>query len=279
MCFYKYFIRKPPIFSLSLCGLLLLVQLCIQLRAQILNVEKSRIQPDSARYWIANIGLASELWNRSALQSAPLHYLSASANLDIARVGKQHMYFLLNQYNYLKINKNEFFNFGYTHARLNLYWTRRSSYELYAQWQIDRGRGLQARTLVGGGLRIRLLDKAQHQFFAGCGLMLESEHWQIQGSDTAYLAHPLLCKTASYLRWRGQLTQQLNGNLVVYFQTGYDPLITSFRHRISSELYLNMPITSHLRLTTSLTAAYESHPQIPITPFVYRCMQGLRWQL
>jgi len=262
----------PAVFS---CFVLLLYLARTDLHAQILNVEKERFLPDSANYWMLNLSTSLSLYNRSALADTPLRYTSVRGNVDVLYAGKKHLYLLLNQYSYLKINDAEFLNFGYTHLRSNLLWQRTLSYELFAQWQVDKLRGLQERYLGGGGIRWRLLDTPQHHVFLGTGIIAEREHWQLNDKSTSYEANPFLWKSSNYLHWRGQITPTVKTVMAVYYQTGYDESVNNFRHRLNGELHLNLPISKKLKFNTSFTASYESLPLIPITPFIYQFSQGL----
>lgn len=275
----KFLPKKMHNNRLFICLLVELVLSGVSLSAQILNVEKERLLPDSANYWVLNLGTSVSLYNRSALDDAPLRYTSVRGNLDVLRAGKKHLYLLLNQYSYLKINDAEFFNFGYTHLRSNLFWQRTLSYELFAQWQVDKLRGLQERYLGGGGIRWRLLDTPQHHVFVGLGLMAEKEVWLLNDDTTQYTANPFFWKSSNYVHWRGQITPTVKTVMAIYYQTGYDESINNFRHRLSGEIHLNFPVSKKLKFNTSFTASYESLPLIPITPFIYQFSQGLTLSL
>ncbi len=279
-CFTKrLYKRKMHSNKFLLCILFCFLWGSFPVNAQILNIEKERLLPDSANYWMLNLGTSLSLYNRSALDDTPLRYTSVRGNLDVLRAGQKHLYLLLNQYSYLKINDAEFFNFGYTHLRSNLFWQRTLSYELFAQWQVDKLRGLQERYLGGAGIRWRLLDTPHHHIFVGMGFMAERERWQLSDASTRYEANPFFWKSSNYIHWRGQISPTVKTVMAVYYQTGYDESVSNFRHRLSGELHLNFPISQKLKFNTSFTASYESLPLIPITPFIYQFSQGLTLSL
>jgi hypothetical protein len=171
----KYFSRVRLLFTLLFFFLIAAVQ------AQIVNIEEGRMGRDSSNHLAGQVGLDFSLYNQNAGRNQPNNYLQLTFNGDLAYSSRKHTYFLLNYVNYLLVNytdqaqRNTVAQQGYSHLRANLYQARRLSYELFAQAQVDKVRGLEWRSLKGGYLRYRMMDQESKniQVFLGAGVMQE----------------------------------------------------------------------------------------------------------
>ncbi|MDX5438655.1 MAG: hypothetical protein LPK03_15750, partial [Pontibacter sp.] len=128
-------------------------------KAQILNIERSRVERDTIHYFTGKAGVNFSMFNRNAGKNNPNNYLQLTFTGDLAYISAKHSYLLLNYYNYLLVNydsreqRNTVASTGYSHFRINFLRNRKLSYELFTQVQADKARGLELRTLAGGGVR------------------------------------------------------------------------------------------------------------------------------
>ena len=258
----------------------LLIFLCLLLShaafSQILNIERNRLNRDTARYWTGQIDLNMLLHNRSAQPEAPVRYTSLSTNADVAYTSLRHRYFLVNQLSYSALTGNAFLRTGYSHFRTNFNWRQKLSQEVFAQAQYDIGRGLRERYLGGGGLRYKLSESEKATVALGVGLMYEQERWAYPNEEDRQVT-VRMPKNTNYLSLRWQLNTMVHLNTIAYYQHGYDKQFGIWRHRLSGDFNIAATLSNRIRFTTSLTASYDPTPVVPIVNWVYSLQNGIRF--
>jgi len=269
--------------SIKLLFFFFAVLLCGQSQGQILNIERSRVEKDSINYFTGKAGLNFSMFNRNAGKDNPNNYLQLTFDGNLAFVSARHSYLLLNYYNYLLVNydskeqRNTVASTGYSHFRTNFLFRQPLSYEVFVQVQADKARGLELRTLAGGGLRYRLLRTPHSAIYVGAGLMHEHEEWENPDQESAFMLSDLL-KSTNYLSLKTKLTEQVTTDAIVYYQTGYDEGLRGFRNRVSGDITLQVKLTSRFSLRTNFNCIYEDEPIVPITKFVYAISNGVQVQ-
>ncbi|MBB6610348.1 DUF481 domain-containing protein [Pontibacter sp. Tf4] len=249
--------------------------------AQILNIERARVEQDSANYITGKTGINFSMFNRNAGKDNPNNYLQLTFNGDVAYISPKHSYLLLTYYNYLLINydnqelRNTVASNGYAHFRVNLLRQRRLSYELFTQFQADKARGLDLRALAGAGVRLAVLRQEKVNLYAGTGLMQEHETWQSPEEGEVILKSDLL-KITNYVSTKAALNSHVNLEGIVYYQTGYDTEIDAFRNRVSGDLNLLFKLNTLLSFKTGFNCTYEDRPIVPVTRFVYAITNGVQ---
>ncbi|MBF9253854.1 DUF481 domain-containing protein [Pontibacter sp. 172403-2] len=252
--------------------------------AQILNIERARVEQDSANYLTGKLGINFSVYNQNAGKNNPNNYLQFTFNGDLAYVSPQNSYLLINNYNYLLVNftseeqRNTVASTGYAHFRVNFLRKRKLSYELFAQVQADKARGLELRTLAGGGLRIAVLRGADVSVYAGTGLMHEHEEWRNLAQEGSGYRIADLVKSTNYISTKAKLSEQLSTEGIVYYQFGYDNNIARMRNRVSGDVSLNVKLNSKFAFRTSFNCTFENRPIVPVTKFVYALTNGIQMQ-
>lgn len=249
--------------------------------AQILNIERARVERDTSDYWTGRGSINFSMYNRNAGRNNPNNYLSLTGTADVAYISKRHGYMLFNSINYVLINydnreqRNTVANNGFSHIRVNLFRRRKLSYELFTQYQYDDARGLNVRTLNGGGLRYTLLRSDDVSLYLGSGLMWEHEEWK-DPEQEGVLRLSDLAKSTNYVSTRARISSGVDLNSIVYFQTGYDRSISTFRHRVSGDITIGAKLNKYLTLRTGFNCTYESIPIVPVTKFIYSMTNGVQ---
>lgn len=275
------FVKKISFAFAMVCALL-----CLYPRgasAQILNIERSRVDRDSAGYFTGKGGLSFSMFNRNAGKDNPNNYLQLTFNGDVAYIAEKHSYLLLNYYNYLLVNydseelRNTVASTGYSHFRVNFMRKKRLSYEAFTQVQADKARGLELRTLAGGGVRYRLLSGEDGSVYFGTGLMHEHEEWENPDMEQEFIVSDLF-KSTNYLSGKVKLNEQVSTEGIAYYQVGHDKTIDRFRNRISGDISLQVKLTNVFSFKTNFNCVYEDKPIVPVTKFVYAISNGIQVQ-
>lgn len=246
--------------------------------AQILNIEKAKLDADTAKFVIGNITTSFSLNNRSAASDAPVNLLGFKFKSSFALFPGRHRISIINDFDYLKINDAPFLNTGYQHIRMNFWRDRKVQPEAYVQFQYDNFRGLFPRILSGVAMRHRLVEEKNVSFIFGVGLMHEYERWAEPYLDDTHVNMSLL-KSANYVIFRWQISKVADLNTINFYQVGYDARFGVWRHRISNETNINSQITERLSLTATFGFGFEDKPIVPITQLIYNFSTGITFKL
>lgn len=245
--------------------------------AQILNVEKSRVEKDSSNYFTGKVGLDFSLFNRANTDEGPGqtdHYLGITGNGNIGYVSDENTYLLLASYNYVRLHGQPEVETGYIHGRVTLRRKKLVSYELYSQVQYDHNRGLEPRALVGAGVRFSVVRTNSLALHLGTGVMYEHERW-LNAETNTYITKNLP-KLSNYVSIRLPINPYLELNTIHYYQVGYDNGEDVVRHRISGDIAFTIKMTNRLQLSTSFSHTYENRPIVPIPKYLYSLTNGIQ---
>ncbi|MCP4521337.1 MAG: DUF481 domain-containing protein [Cytophagales bacterium] len=237
--------------------------LAIQANAQILNIEKFRLEKDTANAWFGNAGLSI---------SAKKQYSEVkkfSGSLNAVFLSKNNGYMLLNKYSLLQVNDNDVISEGYSHLRLNFWRRKKVSLEQFNQYQYDIGRKLNSRVLFGVTARFRLLHKEKISLSANTGFMYEDENWKT--SDSTYFDNNSIKSTTNIT-----LKTKLHKKIAFYFISYYQAKPESFfKPRLTVDSSLQFIFTKNFSFTTSFVSTYDADYIVPIAEFIYTLNSGI----
>jgi hypothetical protein len=258
----------------ALLALLAGLVLSFEVSAQILNIEKKRMERPEDEYVTGNAGVSFNYNNRSPTLQEPVRVMNTGVTSNIGYFSDPNAYLLINDYQLLRINGSSIVDTGVSHLRVQFQRPRLINYEAYVQYQYDRPRGLTFRGLAGAGARLRILHTEAINLTTGLGAMYERERWLHPTDDTVVRAE--FIKLNSYLSSRVEVSETADFNGVVYYQVGRDETQGVYRQRMTAELNLGVKITETLALTSSFQGAYETRPLVPILRFIYATHHGVR---
>lgn len=243
------------------------------LSAQILNMEKLRMEQDTAKNLLAKAVVGLTANNRSGAEDEPAHLFAFNFDINLMYYPGKHAYILVSKFDYLRVNEEGVMNYGYLHGRSNFLRERKFNYETFVQYSFDNARGLDTRWIFGGGLRHDIFKTDKTTLLIGVGGMFETEKWRYPKTDR--LLQVDMFKSSNYLSLQSAINDYVDLNLVNYYQTGFDGAIEGFRNRFTVSLILNAKLTDKLSLTNSFDLAYEDKPIIPITQLIYTLKTGI----
>ncbi len=241
--------------------------------AQILNIERSRLEKDTAKVFLVKAVASLNANNRSAAEDSPVNLFGYNLDLNALYYPKKHGFMFISQFNYLRINDSDFLNFGMIHGRVNFLREEKTNYEVFSQFSFDNFRGLDPRWIAGGSIRHKLIKTDKLSFLFGIGGMYEFEKWQIPNQEQ--FVEVSFFKSSNYLSLRATLNEYIDFNMVNYYQVGYDRSISNFRHRISNSTILNTKLTEKFTITNSFEISFEDRPIVAITNLIYAFRTGL----
>ena len=241
------------------------------LNAQVLNIEKERLEQDSLKPWKVKIGVNLQFYNRTAGENDTNKKTEVEIDYSSIYEPGHHAYILIAEIDFERANEQGLMEFGFIHGRINWLKNRKMSYETFGQISYDGTRGLNFRGLGGGGLRFEIENNEKFEMYFAPGIMYETEHWQHPYEDIT--VHSNIIKSTNYAAIHWSLNEFLNLNNTFYYQTGV--FEDKLRNRFSNWLVLNTKITDKISLNNSLILNYEDKPIVPITKFIYTLKTGI----
>ncbi|MBK6264270.1 DUF481 domain-containing protein [Marivirga sp. S37H4] len=245
--------------------------------AQILNIEKLRLEKDTAKHFLMKLTTELSAYNRSATPDNPVNFFGYNLDFNSIFYPDKHAYTFLGKFDYVELNDANVVNFGFLHTRINFLRERMISYETFAQFSYDDFRGLNSRWITGGSVRIKVFENEKTTLVWSTGAMYEYEKWQVPESDEQVEVNFL--KNTNYLSIRRTVNEIIDFNMINYYQTGYDQEIDQFRNRLSSSTILNFKLSKWLSWKNSFDISYEDKPIVDITKLIYTLRTGISLDL
>lgn len=230
---------------------------------QILNVERFRLDKDTANLWLGNAGLGA------ALKKQQNNIYTFNANVNAVYLSEHHAYMTLNYFKFLRQEKTNLLSEGYTHFRLNLMRKKFFSYESFVQLQYDQGRGLEFREIYGSTVRLNLVSDDDGYFTMNTGFMYEREKWKGEvlrfAVDSAH-AESQFIKSTTNATAKINLSESVYLFLVGYYQARPDRF---FKPRLIADIQLQFRINRYLAFSTRYTTTFDALPVTKGNNFVY----------
>ena len=239
---------------------------------QILKVDKGFLATDSSNYFTGVVDATFAINNRSSTVDQQNIYVGVNNNVDLVYIAERSATVLISGLNYFKIGDGPLIYNGSAHLRQVLRRTAPLTPEFFVQGQFDESRNMELRILYGGGLRWNILQKS-HSLFAGVGIFRENERWNGPEQEI----NKELWKLNSYLSADIKLTESINMNAIVYFQSGRDAAIDAFRNRLSGQLEFKNALTEKFKLKMTSNFLLDDKPIILLNEFIYEVYFGVEY--
>jgi hypothetical protein len=240
--------------------------------AQILKVDKSHLATDSSNYLTGIVDGSIAINNRSSTADQQNVYVGLRNNLDLVYVAEKSATVLIGGFNYFKIGSGPVISNGTGHIREIFRRNAKLTPEAFGQLQYDQSRRMEARELIGGGLRWQALQ-GKNSLNIGLGTFHEHERWNA-GGDVILKD---LWKMNSYLSGEINLSDRMQINAIAYFQTGRDASINSYRSRVSGHIEFKDKISERFKVKLSGDFLLDDRPIIPLNRLIYETYFGIEY--
>lgn len=231
--------------------------------AQIVNVERFRLDLDTANLWLGNAGLGLNIKKQQN------NIYTYNGNLNAVFLSRRHAFISLNYFRLLRQDRTNLLKDGYAHVRVNLARQNRFSYEAFLQYQMDEGRGLYQREILGAATRLRLWAGKQGYMSANTGFMYEKENWHgdvLRFETDSGMSETVFIRSTSNVTARISLTEGVSLFLVTYYQARPDYF---FRPRLISDIQIQLRINRYLAFNSQFVATLDAMPVVAGNTFVY----------
>lgn len=245
----------------KLVATILMWGMAIVANAQIVNIEGSRMEPDSMG-WQGSAGLSFNYTQNIN------KFFQIKANTALQYRFDKHVLLSLNDLNLLFSSKEKFNFNGFQHFRYNYLVNKWYTAEAFTQGQFDRVQKVKFRYLLGGGNRFTLLKKEKGRVHLGLLAMYEYE----VEADTNVVHNDL--RLSNYLSATYKPSDVFSGTFMMYYQ----PVVYRWSdYRVSLLLSMYFRINKLLSFTTGFNMAYDSAPvQDPeVVNLTFSIHQGL----
>lgn len=185
-------------------------------QSQILNIERYKIEKDTTKHFMFKTTFGLNIFNRSASEDSPVNLFGYNLDVNAMYYPDKHAYILVSKFDYLRINDNDFLNFGFLHGRINFLRENKLNYDVFTQYSYDNFRGLDPRIIVGGSLRYNLIKNESLSLVLGVGGFFESERWLNPMTEETVEIN--LFKNSNYLSFRYTINEILDLNTMNYYQ-------------------------------------------------------------
>lgn len=245
-----------------LFGLLITLLSFSELNAQLLNVERVRVDEDTTG-WHGNLGFDFSLSRYID------HVIKISNSANASYNSRQHTYMFITSLEFVNLDGSALISSGYYHLRGTFLRNSTVSPELFTQYQYNNNLGLRNRALGGGGVRIEVINRENFSGNISTGLMYEYEDWGVSSEEAVQKE---LLKSTSNIAFTGNLSQNTTLNLTGYYQARPDRF---FKPRAILESRLNVRMSRFISLSVSFTMQHDAEPIIDIPRLTYELKNGL----
>lgn len=228
---------------------ILILFICLfygNINAQLVNIESKRMQLDSIRF-----ALKSDLLFKYSDNNGDfLFELGSNVTTQFKSKDHKKIFFLLGNYNLVRSNDQDLRNSWFIHLRYNQKLTELLRLEAFLQQQNNELLTITNRSLVGTGIRLKVLSNEATKMYFGNAHMYEIE--KINTTGQQFYNH----RNSSYLSvshaWK-QANLDLTGT--VYFQPLYRAI---GNHRILQQYKAELPINKVVSLSALFNYFYSS---------------------
>lgn len=235
-------------------------------KSQILHADGFGRPVDSTHHFKGAIDVGMSINKQSNV------IVSFDAKGDLSYWHLNNVLITTNSYSLFRTGSKNLINGGFSHLRYRMHIQKKVQPEFFAQYQLDNIRGMKERLLGGSNLRFKLVENKNTAVFASLGAMYEFEKWDYSGIKPDATPKPdtirnRFIKLNSYVSYRQKFNDQVNLNLIFYFQSRPDSYFIV--PRLSAEAHLNFKINKHIALAMHANIFYDAAPPVPIFNLYY----------
>lgn len=244
----------------KICCLLLSCFLLVTAKAQIVNIERARMQSDTTG-WMGNAGASLSLTKNTD------KIFSTSLDAHLQYKSKRSLYLFLGNYGFLKAAARKLIDNTFFHIRYNYKIDDLIRWEVFTQLQQNAITGIQSRFLAGTGPRFKLASTNFIRLYAGVLVMYEREKETTAGN----IVHENL-RNSSYISFTITPNKQVEIVSTSFFQ----PVLDNWRdHRFLNQASLRVRAGKRLGIRINWNYLYDSYPVSIIPPVNYTLSTGI----
>ncbi len=242
--------------------LVLFAVLCLNLNAQVVNIESKRMRTDTTG------------WSGSAeasfqLSKSTTEIFDLGGKLHFQYKGKKSLWLFLNEFRFIRGEGTDFVNSGFAHVRYNHKVTKELlRWEAFVQYQYNKSLDVGLRGLAGTGPRFKIYDSDKFRAYSAILYMFEYQ----ESVDKSIIERNH--RTSSYL----SITLNL-GKMEFSNTTYFQPNIKNIKdYRIASQSDLEFEIFEDFNFKTGFSYRYDTTPFPGVPKTTYYLSNGLEFE-
>jgi hypothetical protein len=252
--------KKRKIVQYKFCLLIFMFCIWFKSHSQVVNIENRRIYDDSTGFSGAFDAVFSYIQNKDYIYNVNLRNRLQYKN-------KKHYFLLLNDIFYSGGEK-VYANFGMGHFRY-AYRIKQSGWKIesYSQIQYNQLLNQKIRTLVGAGIRGKILGKEKVKLFFGSSIFYEYEEIQPNNEFNRDF------RWSNYLSWFMSF-KHFSFSGTSYFQ----PKLEDFNdYRFAGQYTFETQITKKMRFKTDVNIFHDTRPPENVRSTISNLLLGFSY--
>ncbi len=247
---------------LKLCILFCLFILPLASQAQIVNIEKARMQSDTTG-WMGSAGASMSLTKNTQ------QVFSSELDTHLQYKSKKSLYLILGSYGFLKGANNKLIDHAFLHFRYNYKMNKTIRWEIFTQLQNNLITLIKSRFLLGTGPRFKIFSNKTFRLYAGALVMYEQE----QESGSLPQLHKDL-RNSNYVSFSFTPNKMLEIVSTSFFQ----PLLKEWNdYRILNQISVKAKAGKHLGLKLNWNYLNDAFPAKGIPSVNYSLSTGMEY--
>ncbi len=232
--------------------------------AQLVNIESQRIQSDSIRFVLmGEINYATQ-----NLDDHKFSVFNTAFTSQIKSKSFKNYFLLIATTEIAKTDQEDLNNAAFFHIRFNKKINNYLKFEAFSQFQTNKLMGIDARYLVGFGLRDKLLAKNNLKIYAGSLYIFEIEKTTIEANKASQIS-----RLSFYLSTNFQLPNHIGEFSSVSY---YQPNLHQFSDfRLSNQSSLSFRLGPKLAFKNNFNIYYDAFPPPEIAKLNWNFSNGI----
>jgi hypothetical protein len=232
--------------------------------AQIVNIERERIQNKDSVGWAGDIGADFNL------QKTKQTLTQLGSNVHLQYKTPHNVWLLLGQTQFVQADREAFENNAFVHLRYNRRLNDWLRVELFAQAQNNIINKVRLRALAGTGGRMRIVKSRPLTIYIGVSYLYEYGEELLPTRIDYRREH----RNSDYLTVTWRPVETVNCVSTTYYQ----PLIGAVKdYRLAHESRFSFKVLKHLSLTSTFRYTYDSVPAFAALNSTFAWTNGFAW--
>jgi hypothetical protein len=231
--------------------------------AQIINIEDKRlgIEEDG---WRGNIDL-----NFRFTQNGTSVW-QINNRISIQHKKDKNTHLILGDMNVVRSNTSDLINFGYIHYRFSHLIEKNPDIHIegFTQSQYNTVQKIKLRSLIGGGLKIKVLGSDTINLNLGWTFFYEYE-------EVTTPEYSNVIRNSNFVSFNWKIHRSWDLKTILYYQ----PNIADFRdYRLSNETSISHRFNEHFSIIGNLSFLFDSKPPIEVPVNIFNSSLALRYK-
>ncbi|MCF8217726.1 MAG: DUF481 domain-containing protein [Bacteroidales bacterium] len=229
------------------------------LHAQIMNIEKLRLESDSG--WAGQAKGAYNI-NKSSKKIKQLQ-----TNIHIQYKQDIHTFLMLSDLSFIKAGNENYENNGSQHFRYTRNMNDWMSLEGFAQFQYNQVLKVNFRNLWGGGIRFEAFDKDKFKLYLGNIAMFEHEQHKDKTKENNL-------RLSYYINLKWKIKEEISVSSIAYFQPKMFNLPDV---RILWQSSINFKVLKNLKVGVQHNWMHDAYPPEGVPMVIYSLRNTLSY--